>query len=89
MQKMLKPFRVACAFWPFIFGCVSAGSAADLVQSSPALTISVQRYGEHDNLCLAWTDGCVACSQNGCSNIGIACEPKKITCTQRQMAPAK
>jgi hypothetical protein len=37
--------------------------------------------------CRAWTDGCRICSraQDGkvaCSNIGIACQPGKLVCTQ-------
>jgi TPR repeat protein len=35
--------------------------------------------------CLEWNDGCVNCTRGGClNNIGIACQPKEITCTRRQ-----
>ncbi len=34
--------------------------------------------------CLAWTDGCVICERKEgrtlCSNIGIACQPKELSC---------
>jgi hypothetical protein len=87
MLKTVKPFRVACALWLIFVGGICTGSAADLLQSLPASNMPIQRYGEHDNLCLAWSDGCVTCNREGCSNIGIACQPKKITCTQRQKVP--
>jgi hypothetical protein len=48
-----------------------------------------QSYGEHNKDCLEWTDTCVNCvrAQSGenfsCSNIGIACQPKEVTCMRR------
>jgi hypothetical protein len=62
--------------------------AADLpampMQRRPADNVFIQP----DATCLAWTDGCRACqrAQSGsptCSNIGIACQPGKMACTQR------
>jgi hypothetical protein len=55
----------------------------------PAPPSSVEGYGDHDKLCLAWNDGCVTCQRDAaagaaCSNIGIACQPKEIACTKRQ-----
>jgi hypothetical protein len=57
--------------------------------STPSLPSSVEGYGDHDKLCLAWNDGCVTCQRDAaagaaCSNIGIACQPKEIACTKRQ-----
>src|SRR6516225_4232934 len=41
-------------------------------------------YGRLDEACEEWTDGCRVCSRAGCSNIGIACQPKEeVTCTCR------
>jgi hypothetical protein len=62
--------------------------------TSPSIQSSVNGYGNQDKLCLAWNDGCVTCRRDAaagaaCSNIGIACQPKEITCTQRQSEPAK
>jgi hypothetical protein len=41
--------------------------------------------------CLAWTDGCVICERKEgrtlCSNIGIACQPKELSC--RVTVPAE
>ena len=45
--------------------------------------ISVQAYGRHNPKCVAWTDGCVNCSLGSCSNIGIACQPREIVCTEK------
>ena len=89
MQKWANPFLVICALWLVLVGGIRTGTAADLPQSPPVSNVPIQRYGEHDKLCLAWSDGCVTCSREGCSNIGIACQPKKITCTQRQKEPEK
>ncbi len=49
---------------------------------------SVYGFGATDRTCVAWSDGCVTCSRAGadepqCSNIGIACQPGKVQCTQR------
>ena len=55
-------------------------------QASPDWT---QNYGERNKDCLEWTDTCVNCvrAQSGenfsCSNIGIACQPKEVTCVKR------
>jgi hypothetical protein len=60
----------------------------------PSLQFSVNGYGNRDSHCLAWNDGCVTCRRDTeagaiCSNIGIACQPKEVACTQRQAEPAK
>ena len=44
---------------------------------------SIHGYADRDPTCIAWTDGCRACTQAGCSNIGIACQPGEIRCTAR------
>jgi hypothetical protein len=54
-----------------------------------------QSYGERNKDCLEWTDTCVNCvrAQSGenfsCSNIGIACQPKEVTCVRRADEKAK
>ncbi len=59
--------------------------AADLTippRRTPA-DISVQKGPPN---CRLWTDECVKCSRSGvgepstCSNIGVACQPKAISC---------
>jgi hypothetical protein len=43
--------------------------------------VHLHNYGEFDRACVAWTDGCRNCSRDaGCSNLGIACQPKEVTC---------
>jgi hypothetical protein len=54
---------------------------------------SMQGYGDRDKACTEWSDGCMSCSraENGdpiCPNIGIACQPKAISCVKRN-EPAK
>ena len=49
----------------------------------------MQSYGDRNKDCLEWTDTCVNCVriQSGdnfsCSNIGIACQSKDVTCVKR------
>ncbi len=55
----------------------------------------MQRYGDRNKDCMEWTDTCVNCvrdqsSENfSCSNIGIACQPKEVTCVRRADEKAK
>ena len=54
---------------------------------------SMLGYGDREKTCTEWTDGCMSClrAYNGdpvCPNIGIACQPKAITCTKLS-EPAK
>jgi hypothetical protein len=49
----------------------------------------VYNYGEMDGTCMRWTDQCRTCARTGekdsaCSNIGIACQPAEVECTQRK-----
>jgi|SRR6516162_1097821 len=55
----------------------------------------MQGYGGRNKDCMEWTDTCVNCvrdqsSENfSCSNIGIACQPKEVTCVRRADEKAK
>jgi hypothetical protein len=54
---------------------------------------SMLGYGDRNKTCSEWSDGCMTCSraENGdplCPNIGIACQPKAITCAKKS-EPAK
>jgi hypothetical protein len=40
----------------------------------------VFNYGKAHPQCARWTDGCRTCAADGCSNIGIACQPNEIRC---------
>lgn len=53
-----------------------------------AESASLWRFGEHDKLCIEWTDGCRTCRRTGagaadCSNIEIACQPTEARCTSK------
>jgi hypothetical protein len=55
--------------------------------------VSVMGYGDRETTCRQWTDGCRTCARNEsgdplCSNIGPACQPVAVTCSQRA-EPAK
>ena len=59
------------------------GSTAAQGNSTAANRPEIHRhtYGEFNQACVAWTDGCRNCSRDsGCSNIGIACQPTEVTC---------
>ena len=64
--------------------------AAELPLPS-AEDISIQAYGDKNKTCQEWTDGCRTCQRSDasavCSNIGIACQPKAITCVRRAEPP--
>jgi hypothetical protein len=70
------------AFW------IGTGAAAQ--DPAPGTVAApMQRYGDSDKTCVAWTDGCRSCRRDSdqtvsCSNIGIACQPGAIACTSRQ-----
>ena len=53
---------------------------------------SMLGYGDREKTCAEWTDACMTCSraENGdpmCPNIGIACQPKAISCVKRSEPP--
>ena len=54
----------------------------------PRGEVSIQGYGDKNKLCQEWTDGCRTCTrpESGdavCSNVGIVCQPKAISCSKR------
>jgi hypothetical protein len=92
---VLLPVLVTATVGGLSVSSAGAQSSSEPAPSPPSTPPpSVNGYGNQDKLCLAWNDGCVTCQRDtaagaACSNIGIACQPKEITCTQRQPAPAK
>ena len=90
MRSAAKPVLVPTTLWLALLGGICTASAADLPQSSSASNAPIQRRDQSDKLCLVWSDGCVNCIRDGgCSNIGIACQPKEVRCIQRQKAPVE
>lgn len=89
MIRMRRSGPIALA----IACCIAAmdGAGADERNSSQKPPDSIQTYGLHNKDCLEWTDTCVNCVRAGargdfsCSNIGIACQPKKIECLKRSV----
>jgi hypothetical protein len=66
-----------------VLGQWSFAADMEVPRKPPPATASIpiQRYGEQNPKCATWTDGCVICTPSGCSNIGIACQPKEPICT--------
>jgi hypothetical protein len=58
---------------------------------SAADDASIHGFGDTDKTCLEWTDSCRTCLRVAdtamCPNIGIACQPKPITCVRREEPP--
>ena len=44
---------------------------------------AVQAWGRYHADCAEWSDGCVACTKEGCSTPGIACTPQEIVCRRK------
>lgn len=59
-----------------------------------AISPAMLGFGDREPACLAWNDGCVTCMRSDkgepvCSNIGISCQPKEISCTKQDSKAAK
>ena len=70
------------------FAGASAHTPRHTAQDSKAEEASMRGYADADKTCQEWTDGCITCQRSDagepvCPNIGIACQPKAITCTKR------
>ena len=91
---MLKRFAFHCGLSLLLISGAHAQSEnhASGAQRNPS-ELWVQGYGRDNKDCLVWTDGCVSCLRSkpdgdyGCSNIGIACQPKEVTCTRHVGEP--
>jgi hypothetical protein len=71
----------------FLMLSASAQDGFRATQDNPTAAnraeVHLHNYGEFDKACVAWTDGCRNCGRDaGCSNIGVACQPKEVTCLQ-------
>jgi hypothetical protein len=70
-----------------------AGASAQAPTTQPvpdpgAEEASLHGYGDREKTCQEWSDGCRSCQRSDagepiCPNIGIACQPKAITCVKR------
>ena len=73
---------------------VVARATAQSDAPAPSPDPSIHSFADRDKTCLAWTDKCRTCTRGAddkvvCSNIGIACQPEAIACTNRQAEPPK
>jgi hypothetical protein len=95
MVKRLTLINIAAAVAALLLPIVLASLAVRQAQFAITLSAmdeaSVHGYGDIEKACLEWTDSCRTCRRAGdtvtCSNIGIACQPKPITCVRREEAP--
>jgi hypothetical protein len=85
----MRPSVVIALALALAFGGASAqGPTPQPAQGSA----SMHGYGDSDKTCQEWTDSCRTCQRSdanepACSNIGVACQPKPITCARRAEPP--
>ena len=78
-------------FWAaafFVFLATASAQAAEILNFPTPKTSPVRPAGI-PAACMEWTDDCRICSlsdkgEAACSNVGIACLPKKWRCTRPQ-----
>ena len=79
----------------FVIGLMVASTSAPAQEPAPAPPVPKAPdqgplIAPPDGACLKWSDGCRTCSFDPklvlgvCSNIGIACQPHEVTCTERR-----
>ena len=93
---MSKRFAFHCALSLFLIsGAFAQSEKRSSGEHRSSSELWMQRYGQDDKDCAVWTDSCVTCLRSkvgddySCSNIGIACQPKEVTCTRRVGEPAR
>ena len=84
----MKPSIAIALMLALAFGGASAQAPRPQPAQDTAEEASLHGYGDSDKTCQEWTDGCRTCSRSDagepiCPNIGIACQPKAITCVKR------
>jgi hypothetical protein len=75
-----------------IAAAFALGASAQTLPDPATEEASLHGYGDSDKTCQEWTDGCRTCVRSDageplCPNIGIACQPKAISCTRRSDPP--
>ena len=88
----MKPSVLIALALALAFGGASAQAPAPQPVQAPNPAqeeASLHGYGDADKTCQEWTDGCRTCQRSDagepvCPNIGIACQPKAITCSRRE-----
>ena len=92
---MRRALAATCFALAFLASACFAQSTAPTPQPPPSSApgeASIHGYGDRDKTCLTWTDQCRSCQraaddQIHCNNIGIACQPAAIACTERKAEP--
>jgi hypothetical protein len=90
---MLKPFAFHCGLSLLLISGACAQSENQAPSPHGASERWVQGYAHDNKDCMVWSDSCVTCLRSktdgdySCSNIGIACQPKEVTCIRRVGEP--
>jgi hypothetical protein len=79
---------VAVWNWPAMAADLDLPRAKAAPVAAPVSATTVNVFGPPDAACTEWSDGCRVCikSPSGeaiCSNPGIACTPRTVTCSRR------
>ena len=88
----MKTLAIIAALLALSFGASAQAPSSPPAPDLRAEEASLHGYGDSDKTCQEWTDGCRTCQRSGtseplCPNIGIACQPKAITCVRRAEPP--
>jgi hypothetical protein len=76
--------RILVLLLPASLACAPAFAQPQQESSAPKPDVHVFNYGQLNQSCQQWSDGCRVCTREGCSNISTACQPTEVKC----MAPA-
>lgn len=73
--------RVPTGILVLLLGLACAPTSAQPQESNASKPdIHIYNYGQINQSCQQWSDGCRTCTREGCSNIGPACQPKEVKC---------
>lgn len=89
---MMRTPSIAVIVLALVSGIATQAPSQTTAPLPAAEEASLRGFGDADKTCQEWTDVCATCqrSETGapvCSNIGIACQPKAISCTKRVEQP--
>lgn len=74
--------RLAPALVLFLLAGAARADDASVAPDMKAEETIVQAWGRAHPTCGEWSDGCVVCTQAGCSTPGVACTPREISCAR-------
>jgi hypothetical protein len=79
---------VAALNWPAVAADLDLPRSKAAPVAAPVSATTDNVFGPPDAACTEWSDGCRVCIKStaggaSCSNPGIACTPRAVTCSRR------